>query len=222
MPNLELDPVTTGSLGDTLYALWPLTTRIVISATTTATPASPSDGHAYVVPASGVTGAWAGSEKKIAIYDGGGAVWRYLTAVDQWTVRAQDDDKEYGFDGSVWAEIVGGGSNYYDVEVGFDVTPTSDEVVTTRALAREVTFPADFSGSIGSIATNPTSTMVLLVKDDGTEIGQVSISTSGAFTFTTSSGTAKTVAAGSILTFVGPTTADASAAGCVVTLLGTA
>lgn len=112
MSTAEMDPVTSGRLGDFLYALWPLTTRVVISATTAATPGSPSDGDAYVVPASGVTGQWAtdSAEGKIAIYDGGGAAWRYLTAVDQWTVRAQDDDKEYGYDGSVWAEIVGGGS----------------------------------------------------------------------------------------------------------------
>lgn len=116
----------------------------------------------------------------------------------------------------------GGGSNYYDVQAGFEATPTSSEVVTTAVIVRAVTFPANFSGAAGTIATNPTATMVLSVKDDGTEIGQVSISTGGAFTFTTTSGTSKVVAAGSILTLVGPGTADATAAGCAITFAGTA
>lgn len=116
----------------------------------------------------------------------------------------------------------GSGNSYYDVQGGFAATPTSSEIVTTAAIVRGLNIPANMSGSGGTISTNPTSSMVLSVKDDGTEIGTITISTGGAFTFATTSGTAKTVAAGSILTVVGPGTADATAAGCAFTILGTA
>lgn len=80
---------------------------------------------------------------------------------------------------------------------------------------------ANFSGSNGYIATNPTGSFVISVKDDGAEIGTITISTGGAFTFATSSGTAKTVAAGSRLEFVAPASADATAADIAATLEGT-
>ena len=62
------------------------------------------------------------------------------------------------------------------------------------------------------IGTNPAASLELSVKDDGTEIGTITIATSGAFTFATTGGDPKTVAAGSLLTVVAPATPVASAA----------
>ena len=53
------------------------------------------------------------------------------------------------------------------------------------------------------------------------EIGTITIATSGAFTFATTGGDPKTVAAGSLLTVVAPATPVASAANAVMTLVGT-
>lgn len=113
------------------------------------------------------------------------------------------------------------GGSPYDIRFGFSSIPITNEVLDTIPLPREVILPANMSGSVGIIGTNPTATFVIDVKDDGTIIGSVSISTSGVFTFTTTSGTAKTIAAGSILTFVAPTTVDTTANLCSIVLMGT-
>lgn len=113
------------------------------------------------------------------------------------------------------------GSNAYDVRSGFTTTPTSSQVLDTVMVGRALTIPANMSGSIGQIGTNPTGSFVIDVKDDGTTIGTITVSTGGSFTFATTSGTGKTVAAGSALTFVAPSSVDATAADAVYTILGT-
>lgn len=108
----------------------------------------------------------------------------------------------------------------YDIRISFGETPIADEIIDTIPIVREISFPANFSGSVGIIGANPTSTLVLDVKDDGTTIGTISISTTGVFTFATVGGTAKVVAAGSFLTIVAPATPDATAANMQVTFSG--
>jgi hypothetical protein len=109
----------------------------------------------------------------------------------------------------------------YDLLVSFAAVPTTDEIVEVIPIVRDVDFPANFAGSVGTIEINPTASFTLSIQDDAVEIGTIQISTGGAFTFATTGGTAKTVATGSILTAVGPTTVDATAANCVATLIGT-
>jgi hypothetical protein len=110
----------------------------------------------------------------------------------------------------------------YDVPLAFKGgPPTSSEVIGGSIIVRTVTFAANFSGSSGYIGTNPTGSFVISVKDDGSEIGTITISTLGAFTFATTSGTSKIVAAGSRLEFVAPASADATAAYILATLAGT-
>jgi len=117
----------------------------------------------------------------------------------------------------------GGGTSYYDVPMAYSGgPPTSSEVMTSVMIARQVTFPANFSGSYGNIGTNPTATFDIDVRDDGASIGTISISTSGVFTFTTNGGTQKVVAAGSLLEFIAPATTDSTAADMIATLAGTA
>ena len=111
-------------------------------------------------------------------------------------------------------------SQAYDLAFDFPAAPGADEVVGRWHVLRTVTLPADFAGSGGAIDTNPTATLDLDVQDDGVSIGTVSISTAGALTFTTVSGTEKTVNAGSVLRLVAPATPDATAEGVLVTLKG--
>lgn len=110
--------------------------------------------------------------------------------------------------------------DFYDLGMDFIGKPTDAQVIARWIVLREVTMPADFSGAGGDIITNPTSTMAIDIKDDGTTIGTVSIATNGVFTFTTVSGTEKVVAAGSIVTAIGPGTADTTGEDIVFTLPG--
>ncbi len=114
---------------------------------------------------------------------------------------------------------LGGGTN--DILVGFKTVPTTAQVLETLMVGRTLNFPANFAGSLGKIGVNPTASFVISVQDDGVEIGTVTISAAGVFTFATTSGTAKVVAIGSELTFVAPATVDATANNATMTFLGT-
>jgi len=113
-------------------------------------------------------------------------------------------------------------NSFYDVSSGFEATPTTSQILEKIMIARTLVFPANFVGSIGNIDTNPTASFAIDVQDDGVSIGTITIGTGGAFTFVTAGGTAQTVAAGSALSFIGPVTADATAASAIWTLLGSA
>jgi hypothetical protein len=91
-------------------------------------------------------------------------------------------------------------------------------------MARDVSLSANFSGSFGHVGTNPAATFAIDVQDNGSTIGTISISTGGAFTFTTTSGTAKTVSAGHRLEFYAPSNspAEATIANIAATLKGSA
>lgn len=115
---------------------------------------------------------------------------------------------------------IGAGSSSYHIRLGFKTVPTSSQVLDVIPLPEEVTFPGDFVDSVGVIGVNPTATFTIDVQDDGVSIGSISISTSGVIAFSTTSGTDKVVAAGSILTFVAPATVDATANNLSVTLMG--
>lgn len=114
----------------------------------------------------------------------------------------------------------GGGNTNYDIPVMFGGTPITVEVLGRYILGRTVDFVADFAGSVGAVETNPAATFDIDVKDDGTSIGTVSISTGGVFTFTTVGGSAKSVISGSKLEFVAPASVDANIVDITLTLLG--
>lgn len=115
--------------------------------------------------------------------------------------------------------IGGGGSSSYDMRFGFSATPITDEIIDTIMIGRDITIPADMLNSLGQVGVNPTSTFDMLLKDDGTTIGTISVSTSGVFTFTTVSNTEKNVLAGSVLTLVAPTSVDATVENMTMTIL---
>ena len=115
--------------------------------------------------------------------------------------------------------IGGGGPSSYDMRFGFTSTPTSTQVLETVPIPRDIEIPANMAASVGIVGTNPTSSFVMTLKDDGSTIGTVTISTGGVFTFATSGGSAKTVLAGSILTLEAPGTVDATVANAVLTIL---
>lgn len=126
--------------------------------------------------------------------------------------------KTLGSAAPAWADLP------CDVPMSFAGTPTAGQLMGKVIAARDIAFPANFSGSGGHVGTNPAATFAIDVQDNGSTIGTISISTGGAFTFTTTSGTAKTVSSGHRLEFYAPANspAEASIANIAATLKGTA
>lgn len=119
------------------------------------------------------------------------------------------------------SEIPGAGA--YDVPLSYAGTPDAGALMGKLIAVRDIDFEANFSGSAGHAGTNPDATFDIDVQDDGVSIGTISIATGGTFTFTTTSGTAKTVASGSRIEFYAPSNspAEATVADIAATLKGT-
>ena len=75
-------------------------------------------------------------------------------------------------------------------------TPGTTAFMGGYTAARNLSLPANLTGSFGDVTTNPAATCTLDVKKNGSNVGTVVISTGGAFTFTTTAGAAVTLAAG--------------------------
>lgn len=111
----------------------------------------------------------------------------------------------------------------YRIGFFFTTPPTSSEVLALHVATDAFTFPANFASpdSKGAVGTNPAGSFVLDVQKNGVSIGTITISTGGAFTFATASGTSKSIAAGDVIKVVAPGSADASIANVAITLRGT-
>lgn len=180
---------------------------------TTALPGSPTDGDIYIVPDGDLVDI-------PAVRDDG--AWVYLTPSAGWRLWVADTANFAYFDGSDWATEShgGGGSGAYDMRFGFTVTPTSDQVIDTVMICRNIDWPADLTGSVGIVGVNPTASFEMTIKDDGVDIATVTVGTGGAFAFETVSNTAKTIAAGSVLTLHAPNSVDATIENLSMTIKG--
>lgn len=112
----------------------------------------------------------------------------------------------------------------YDLPLAFAGTPEGGQLLGMFSIVRDLEFEANFAGAVGHVGVNPGATFEIDVQDDGVSIGAISISTGGVFTFTTTSGTAKSVASGSLIEFIAPSDspAEATIANISATLKGTA
>lgn len=115
----------------------------------------------------------------------------------------------------------GGGTGNYDMRFGFVATPTANQVIDTVMVGRALTLPANMTGSLGRVGTNPTASFVMSLQDDGVTIGTITVSTAGVFTFTTTSGTEKLITVPTVLTLIAPASVDATIANMSLTLLMT-
>ena len=116
----------------------------------------------------------------------------------------------------------GGGGALYDL--GFFYSggpPGSSELLFKWIATRDIDLQGNFVGAVGHIGTNPTAQFDMDVTLEGASIGTISIATNGTFTFTTTGGTAKSMAAGEVLTITAPASADATAADIALTLAAT-
>jgi hypothetical protein len=112
------------------------------------------------------------------------------------------------------------GSFKYLVGFFFTTVPTVSEVLCLHVAAADFTIPANLSTLKSSVGTNPTSSFALDVQNNGVTIGTITVATNGAVTATTTSGTAKAIAAGDVLKIVAPSPVDATAANMTCTLVG--
>ena len=74
----------------------------VIARNATTPPVSPPEGVRYLLGAS-PSGAWAGHGGKLAVRQLGG--WIFAVPREGWRLWAEDDDKLFVFDGTVWRDI---------------------------------------------------------------------------------------------------------------------
>jgi hypothetical protein len=91
----------------------------VFNQTTTAPPGSPAEGDAYIVGTGG-TGAWAGHDGKIAIWET--ASWTILVPVDGWTVYDTSVNRAVYYDGGGWINPVAGPLDWQVIDSGTDYT----------------------------------------------------------------------------------------------------
>jgi hypothetical protein len=101
--------------------------------------------------------------------------------------------------------------------------PSAGQLVLIYTAEATETFPPNFTApqSYGSLGVTPTATAVYTVFKNASNVGTVSISTSGVFTFTTTSGAAFTLNAGDRFTVVAPGTQDTTLSDVSITLVGT-
>lgn len=120
-------------------------------------------------------------------------------------------------------------TQYYRIGFFFTTTPAVSEVIAIHPVTDAFTLPANFASpdSKGACGTNPTASFVLDVQrslaaspTSFSSIGTITISTGGAFTFATASGTSKSIAAGDVIKIVAPSPVDATCANVAVTLKG--
>jgi len=98
----------------------------------------------------------------------------------------------------------------YDFGEGLLPDSAATNTLSLR-LARDITIPADFAGSVGGCEVNPTNAADFDVAVDGVSIGTATISTLGAVTWVSDTpGVPVSVAAGSVVTISAPIPQDAT------------
>lgn len=112
-------------------------------------------------------------------------------------------------------------SQPYDLVSSLPGLPGSGALVFLFTARMTINFAGNFAGSEGSVGVNPTSTATYTVNKNGSSIGTIVVSTGGVVTFTTTSGTAKSLASGDRMTITAPSPQDATLADVAITIAGT-
>jgi len=146
-PNLGLGDIPQNSLNlapaynPTIQKLDIAVNLAAVDNTVTATPTTVAGdaGKRWIVPAAGVTGAWAGHENEIA-YCVGADLWAFMAAKDGWycpITSGANEGKTFKFDGAAWNEAVVGGS-LPAASITFDNSGTSFVGANVQAVLEEV------------------------------------------------------------------------------------
>lgn len=117
--------------------------------------------------------------------------------------------------------VVGGSPTRYYRLGGFaTLSPQANETLMLNAVADPFVFGANFVGSSGKANNPPLATYVCSVRKNGTEIGTMTVATTGAVTFATTGGAAVLVQAGDVISVVGAATPDTGLSNLAFTLVG--
>jgi hypothetical protein len=97
------------TVNETFRRLDQLVQQGVLSRSTSAEPSSPSEGDAYILPASPTGTNWAAFDEHdiVAFQDG---AWTRIAPKEGWLCWIADDDQLAVFDGAAWTVIVSGAS----------------------------------------------------------------------------------------------------------------
>jgi hypothetical protein len=98
--------------------------------------------------------------------------------------------------------------------------PEADAVLGKVVLPRAVVLPANLAGARGDVDTPPTASFEIRLSVNGANLGTITISEAGLFTFATAAGLPIALGAGAVVRFVAPPTPDAAIAGIAITLAG--
>lgn len=104
----------------------------------------------------------------------------------------------------VVGEVASASTNQLLISMTYCGTPGAQAFMGGAEILNTATIAVDFDGASGSVQTNPAATFVISVKKNGSEVGTISISTAGVFTFATTGHTTVALAFGDTLTFVAP------------------
>src|SRR5262245_61450814 len=90
------------TVNESLRKLDALVQLAVVSATTTAEPASPSDGQVYILP-SGKTGSHWGAMTDLSLAYWRDGAWEQITPREGFRAYVKDQDVIVAFDGAAWS-----------------------------------------------------------------------------------------------------------------------
>ena len=114
------------------------------------------------------------------------------------------------------------GTQPFDFGAFISGVPTTSAIVTRSPVAREITFPANFSGSYGVARVAATASTAFDIQKNGSSIGTITFAISATTaTFVSSGGAQQTTVAGDYLSIIAPASADATLADIGFVLAGT-
>lgn len=114
-------------------------------------------------------------------------------------------------DNIVVGEAASASENQLLIPLTYIGTPGAQGTMGIGEITHAATIPINFDGASGSVQTNPGSDYIITVKKNGTDIGTITISTAGVFTFATTGGATVTLAFGDTVTFIGPSSVGTAA-----------
>lgn len=148
-----------------------------------------------------------------------GGIWITAGTAYKFILKDADGVTLDTVDNIVIGDAGGAAGDEIHVTFSFIGTPAAQGNMGTYPAPVAFTFPVNFAGSQGSVASLPGSDFIISVRKNGVEVGTVTIDSAGAFTFVTTGGATVAVETGDAITLIAPATIG-TAADIGITLVG--
>lgn len=89
-------------MDDNLFKIGTVLQLSILDRDLTAPPGSPANGDRYIV-ASGATGAWAGQDGNVAVWDAAAAAWRFYVPAIGWLAYIEDEQVLSAYKSTGWS-----------------------------------------------------------------------------------------------------------------------